>query len=244
MYYSSGKDRYPEIIVALDFENRDTALEMVEQLEGAVEFFKIGSRLFTAEGPGIVERIKERGVRVFLDLKFHDIPATVAGSVRAASNMGVDMMTLHTSGGVGMMEAAAKAASEGGGDKPLLVGVTVLTSLDEGDLMMMGSSGMETGELVVRMAMSAEKAGLDGVVASVREVGRIREKLPRDFIIVTPGIRPAGKGKDDQKRVATPEEAVRAGSDYLVIGRAITAAESPLGAAEEIMRELEGNQSL
>jgi orotidine-5'-phosphate decarboxylase len=241
VFGSSGKERYPEIIVALDFEDRGGALGMVEELEGTVDFFKIGSRLFTAEGPEIVGRIKERGARVFLDLKFHDIPATVAGSVRVASNMGVDMMTLHASGGMGMMKAAAKAAGECGENKPLLVGVTVLTSLDDGDLAMLGGSRLETGELVVRMAVNAEKAGLDGVVASVREVGRIREKLSGDFIVVTPGIRPAGKEKDDQKRVATPAEAARAGSDYLVIGRAITAADSPLGAAEAIRRELEGN---
>ncbi len=236
---SINKESSPRIIVALDFQDSGEALEMVDELEGVVDFFKIGSRLFTAEGPPVVERVRRGGKKIFLDLKFHDIPATVAGSVSAALQVGVDMITVHTSGGSAMMESAAGAAGEVSDARPLLVGVTVLTSMEKEDLSLLGGPEVETGELVKNLATAAKRSGLDGVVASVRETEMLRRELGESFVLVTPGIRPRGTGRDDQKRVATPAEAAGAGSDFLVIGRAITGADSPRSAALDIKKELE-----
>lgn len=236
--------RIPEVIVALDFNKPGEALDMVDTLEGKIGFYKIGGRLFTAEGPGIVREIKEKGKAVFLDLKYHDIPATVAGSVRAAAGIGIDMLTLHTVGGVDMMRAAAEAALEGAEcfckPRPKLVGVTVLTSLTEGDLEVIGPVNGRIADLVLRLASRAREAGLDGVVASVHEADVIRKELGSDFLIVTPGIRPAGADAGDQKRIATPSMAAEAGADYIVVGRPIIRAESPADAAEAIVGDLEG----
>lgn len=233
----------PVIIVALDVEDGAAALDLAGSLVGKVPFFKVGSRLFTAEGPGMIGRIKKLGASVFLDLKYHDIPATVAGSVRAAAGLGIDMLTLHTMGGVEMMRAAAGAALEGaemfGGRRPLLVGVTVLTSMSREDLSAIAPVGGSVRDLVLKLAGRAREAGLDGVVASVEEAAAIKERFGRDFIVVTPGIRPAGGEKGDQKRVATPAQAAEAGSDYLVIGRPIIKASSPPEAAAAILKELE-----
>ena len=235
-------DRTPEVIVALDVEKGDQARRLVEGLVSTVDFFKVGSRLFTAEGPSMVRELRTAGARIFLDLKFHDSPATVAGSVRAATGLGVQMMTLHTWGGVDMMRAAADeaagAAATAGVERPLIVGVTVLTSLSRGDLEGLIPRDEEIQGLALRLAGNAKEAGLDGVVASVHEAPIIKQRFGPDFLVVTPGIRPSGTDVGDQKRVATPRVAAEAGSDYLVIGRPIIQASSPLEAAAAIKNEL------
>ncbi|MBD3179329.1 MAG: orotidine-5'-phosphate decarboxylase [Candidatus Latescibacteria bacterium] len=232
-----------KVIAALDVQDGPRALELVDQLIGKIDFFKVGSRLFTAEGPPLVKAIREKGGRVFIDLKFHDIPATVAGAVKAACGLGVDMMTLHTTGGFEMMKEASRTAAEVsaelGRDRPVLVGVTILTSMEETDLEVISPVKYNIADIVHRLASRAEEAGLDGIVCSVWEAGDIREKFRDDFVIVTPGIRPAGTGMDDQKRVATPARAAEAGSDYLVIGRPIYQAPRPAEAAAGILEELE-----
>ena len=236
--------RTPEIIAALDVEDRGEGLQLVEALSGTISFFKLGSRLFTAEGPGMAREIADRGGRVFLDLKFHDIPATVAGSVRAASALGVRMMTVHASGGLDMMRAAAEAAADeaaaAGTEPPLVVGVTVLTSLSREDFDATTPLAGDVADLVLRLARRAREAGLDGIVASVHEAARVRAEVGEGFTIVTPGIRPAGAATGDQKRVATPRAAAEAGSDYLVVGRPIYRAPDPAAAAAAILRELDG----
>jgi len=233
----------PTVIVALDVEDRLRALELVELTRPAIAVYKIGSRLFTSEGPGIVAHVKALGASVFLDLKFHDIPATVEGSVRAAAALGVSMMTIHASGGLEMMRAAARAAGleaeRARIERPLVIGVTVLTSLSQDDLgRTFGISGA-VRDCVLRLATMAREAGLDGVVASVEEARIIKGALGGDFKVVTPGIRPAGAGEGDQKRVATPRAAREAGSDFLVVGRPIIDAASPLEASRRILAELE-----
>jgi orotidine-5'-phosphate decarboxylase len=235
---------YPRLIVALDVEERSRALDLVARTKSAVDFYKVGSRLFTSEGPAIVSEIEALGASVFLDLKFHDIPATVEGAVRAATSLGVAMMTVHTSGGVEMMRAAAVAAAREAESarvtRPLIVGVTVLTSLSMDDLVRTFGISGTVKDLVVRLAANAREAGLDGVVASVEEARLVKEALGRDFKVVTPGIRPALAEAGDQKRVATPRAALEAGSDFLVVGRPVIEAPSPLEAAERILRELKG----
>ena len=233
----------PRVIVALDVENRDRALEIVTLTSPAIGLYKVGSRLFTSEGPAIVKEIGSRGASVFLDLKFHDIPATVEGSVRAATALGVAMMTIHTSGGLEMMRAAARAASAESKRlsivRPIVVGVTVLTSLSKEDLSRTFGTIGTVRDLVLRLATQAREAGLDGVVASVEEARPIKDELGEGFKVVTPGIRPTGAAAGDQKRIATPRAAREAGSDYLVVGRPVIEAPSPRAAAEQILRELE-----
>jgi len=232
----------PRIIAALDVEKRLDAISLVADLRGKVNHFKVGSRLFTAEGPGMISEINDAGGSIFLDLKFHDIPATVAGSVRAACGLHVFLMTVHTAGGYDMMKAAADEAAafadQSGLPRPKLVGVTVLTSMSAEDLAGASGYGGSVEDLVLKRAELAKKSGLDGIVASVKEAGRIREAFGDSFIIVTPGIRPAGAAACDQKRVATPRDAIDAGSDYLVIGRPIYQAESPGAAADAILAEM------
>ena len=230
------------ILVALDVPTAGNALSLADTLRGAVGGFKIGSQLFTAAGPGIVRELVERGDRVFLDLKFHDIPNTVAGAVQSSADLGVWMVNVHASGGRAMMEAARKAADERralGRDKPLVIAVTVLTSLDAPTL---SSVGVPTSPLeqVVRLAELSKASGLDGVVASPQETAAIRTACGPDFVIVTPGIRggSAAAGKDDQQRTMSPAEAVAAGSSYLVIGRPITGAGDPRAAALAIHNAL------
>jgi orotidine-5'-phosphate decarboxylase len=234
------------LLVALDVETGTHALGLADQLRGAVGGFKIGSRLFTAEGPSIVRALVERGDRVFLDLKFHDIPSTVAGAVAAATALGVWMVNVHASGGAAMMgaarESAIQAADRHGLQRPLVVAVTVLTSLDVGALDEIGLSGARPAEQVVRLTALARSAGLDGVVASPRETAALRQICGPSFTIVTPGIRggTAVASADDQRRTLSPLEAMRAGASYLVVGRPVTAAANPREAAERIAGELDG----
>lgn len=235
-----------KVIVALDVPTGNEALRLVEELEEA-RIFKVGLELFTAAGPALVEELTRRGKKVFLDLKYHDIPNTVAGAVRSATRHGVAMLTLHTSGGTEMMhragQAAAEEASKRGQPRPLLLGVTVLTSLQDADLEEVGISSPARVQ-VLRLARLARRAGLDGVVSSPQEIELIKEDLGKDFLVVTPGIRPAGAQSDDQKRILTPAEAVRRGADYLVIGRPVTASPSPRKALLGILRELAGEKSV
>ena len=230
------------ILVALDVESAARAVELADQLRGSVGGFKIGKQLFTAAGPAMVRELTNRGDRVFLDLKFHDIPNTVAGAVQSAVATGAWMVNVHASGGSAMMTAAAdaarKTAAAMGQPRPLVIAVTVLTSMDNAGLAEIGVSRPML-EQVVHLAKLAQASGLDGVVASPQEVRAIRSACGADFQIVTPGIRPADQqGKDDQARTLTPAEAIAAGSSYLVIGRPITAAPNPRAAAETIAATL------
>jgi len=230
------------ILVALDVPSADAALSLADTLRGAVGGFKIGSQLFTAAGPDIVRKMVDRGDSVFLDLKFHDIPNTVAGAIQSSADLGVWMVNVHAAGGRPMMEAARKAADERrppGRHKPLVIAVTVLTSLDAQTLASVGVSASPLGQ-VVRLAELAQASGLDGVVASPQETAAIRKACGPNFVIVTPGIRggSAAAAKDDQQRTMSPAEAVAAGSSYLVVGRPITAAPDPREAATLIAQSL------
>ena len=234
----NSKDR---IIVALDVPNREAALRLVEQLSGMVGMFKIGKQLFTAEGPALVHEIVSLGERVFLDLKFHDIPNTVAGAANSAIRLGVSLFNVHALGGSEMMRVAAEEAQNRAIEqtsRPHVLGVTVLTSMDDKNLAEVGIA-YKADELVVRLATLARDAGLDGVVASPREIRLIRERVAAEnFIVLTPGIRPAWSESGDQKRIATPQQALADGADYIVIGRAITSSDNPCAAAERILDEI------
>lgn len=230
------------IIVALDVDTTAQALALADSLRGRVGAFKVGNQLFTAEGPAVVRALAGRGDRVFLDLKFHDIPTTVAGAVRSAVSTGAWMVNVHASGGRAMMRAAAveaqKAASHAGRERPLVIAVTVLTSLDDTALAEIGTARRVIDQ-VVHLARLAQDSGLDGVVASPQETPAIRAACGPDFAIVTPGIRAAAQaGRDDQARTMTAAEAVRAGASYLVVGRPITSAADPRAAAEAMSAEL------
>ncbi len=228
----------PVLIVALDVDNLDDALRLREELDGVVDYFKVGKELFTAVGPEILRRLQDH--HLFLDLKFHDIPNTVAGAVRAAGRFGVDLLDVHVAGGRAMMQAAMAAAGGSKGEqRPSVFGVTVLTHLGDDDLGELGFQGTAV-ELVARMARLAAGCGLDGVVASAREIACVREATGDALSILVPGLRPSwASGPDDQKRTATPDEAARAGASYVVIGRAITRQPRPADAAKRILDELD-----
>jgi len=231
-----------KLLVALDVESGERAMHLVDALRGLAGGFKIGNRLFTSEGPALVRRIVDAGSRVFLDLKYHDIPNTVEQAVEAAVATGAWMINVHSSGGTAMMQAAARAARDTsarlGRAAPLMIGVTVLTSMDDEELSQVGVAGRVLDQ-VLRLAELARTAGLSGVVASARESAQLRQALGEGFAIVNPGVRPAGAQVNDQRRVSTPEEAIRAGASHLVVGRPITQAADPAQAAREIVAEIE-----
>ena len=227
------------IIVALDVPEADAALELAARLDPKLCRVKVGKELFVAAGPTVVQRLQERGFEVFLDLKFHDIPNTVAGACRAAAKLGVWMMNVHASGGAVMMQAAREAVS-GVVRPPLLIAVTILTSLTDAALAEVGYAGT-AADTVERLGRLARASGMDGVVCSAQEAPLLRRAAGDDFVLVTPGIRLPTDAKADQSRVVTPADAVRLGAHYLVIGRPITAAKDPAATLESIRVSLEGN---
>jgi orotidine-5'-phosphate decarboxylase len=230
-----------KLIVALDVSSAAEGARLAEQLAGCVGMFKVGLENFTAEGPVLARYLLAQGMRVFLDLKLHDIPNTVRAAAREAARLGVQMLNVHALGGRKMMAAAREGAQEAcqlsGRRPPLVLAVTILTSLSAGDLREAGIAG-RSEEAVLRLARLARAAGLDGVVASPREISALRQELGRDFVIVTPGIRPAAAATDDQARIATPAEAIRAGADFLVLGRPIIGAADPAAAAQAMVAEI------
>ena len=227
-----------DIIVALDVDSRQEAVEKVKAIGDSVGFYKIGLELFTAEGPDVVKAVKDLGKRIFLDLKFHDIPRTVERAVRSGAKLGVDLMTIHSVGGRAMIKAAADAAAEFGANGPKILAVTVLTSLDQTDLADVGIAGRTPAEQVAAMAKFATANGAHGLVCSPKEVGSLSKMLKEGTLFITPGVRPAGSSVGDQKRVATPAEAVRDGATHLVVGRPILAAPDPVAAAKAILAEI------
>jgi orotidine-5'-phosphate decarboxylase len=240
-------DAHPRssLIVALDFDSLSTALKFAEKVADLVGMYKIGSQLFTTAGPEAVRQVSKLGAGIFLDLKYHDIPNTVAGAVLASAALpSVQLINVHALGGTVMMRAAAQAVSAGvpmGADRPRLLAVTVLTSMDQKAMREVGLGGPPNTR-AVKLARMAQKSGVDGVVASVQEAKAIRKACGRDFLIVTPGVRPkdksAERSKDDHARTATPREAIRAGADFIVVGRPIFAASDPRAAVQEIVEEI------
>ncbi|WJG11166.1 orotidine-5'-phosphate decarboxylase [Aliiglaciecola sp. LCG003] len=228
----------PKIIVALDFDNRDKALNVVSQLDASQCKLKVGKEMFTYFGPEFVKELVRRQFDVFLDLKFHDIPNTVGKACLAAADLGVWMLNVHASGGPKMMENAKQQLSTLGKNQPKLIAVTVLTSMDQAQLKAIGIS--QTPEQhVLRLANLTADCGLDGVVCSAQEAPILRDKLPSDFLLVTPGIRPIGSEQGDQSRIMTPPDAIIAGVDYMVIGRPITQAADPLASLQQINDSLQ-----
>ncbi len=230
--------RGPRLIVALDFPVPAQAEALAAALDPAACRLKVGKELFVRGGPALVERLQARGFEVFLDLKFHDIPNTVAGACRAAAELGVWMVNVHALGGSAMMRAAREVI-EGYRQRPLLIAVTILTSHDAGALHEVGMA-LQPADAVQRLAALARRSGLDGVVCSAQEAAALRASEGADFRLVTPGIRPAGSAADDQQRVMTPKAALQAGADYLVVGRPITAAADPLAALAALNAEIGG----
>jgi len=224
------------VLVALDYPDQASVMNLVSQLSPDLCRLKVGKELFTRCGPALVETLHTRGFDVFLDLKFHDIPNTVAGAVRAAADLGVWMVNVHASGGRRMMEAAVEAV-QAADHKPLLIAVTVLTSMSDEDLLEMGYTE-SVEQRVLRLAALAQDSGVDGVVCSAQEALRLRRERGEAFCLVTPGIRMAGDASGDQRRVVTPADAVANGSDFLVVGRSITGADNPLEALGKIHRDL------
>jgi orotidine-5'-phosphate decarboxylase len=223
------------LIVALDTPSADPALALADQLHGLCRWFKVGLELYTAEGPSIVRELRRRGFSVFLDLKFHDIPNTVAGAVRSAASIGAELLTVHAAGGPAMLEAAAEAAASVP-NPPQLLAVTVLTSMDQLQLAAIGIDHSPENQ-VLRLADTSSEAGINGFVASAEEVSALRRRFPAATLVI-PGIRPAGAAIEDQKRIATPAAALAAGASYLVIGSPITQAPNPAAAAESILEEM------
>ena len=246
-------DAHPRssLIVALDFDSLKSALSFAKQVSDVVGMFKIGSQLFSNAGPEAVKQVAALGNGVFLDLKYHDIPNTVAGSVLASAAMtGVQLVNVHALGGSAMLQAAAQAVSAGvpmGADRPRLIAVTILTSMDQKTMREAGIAGSPLTR-AVKLATLSKKCGVDGVVASVQEARAIRKACGRDFLIVTPGVRPAEKAgvktRDDQARTATAAQAIQAGADYIVVGRPIIAAADPRAAVETIVDEIAASKQL
>lgn len=236
----TAKDK---LIIALDFDTATQALDLARELRSVAGMFKVGSQLFTAAGPQVVRDIIALGSKIFLDLKFHDIPNTVAGAARSAAELGVSLFNVHASGGSEMMrravESVAEVAARTGMARSKVLAVSVLTSVDVTILSEIGVTSTPE-ESVTRLVRLAESSGVDGVVASPQEIETIRRTVPRpEFLIVTPGIRPTNTSKEDQRRIATPEAAITAGASYIVVGRAITAAPDPLAAAHQIVAAME-----
>jgi len=227
-----------ELIVALDVNSRAEAVERVKAIGESVRFYKIGLELFTAEGPDVVKAVKDLGKKIFLDLKFHDIPRTVERAVKSGGKLGVDLMTIHSVGAKAMIRAAADAAAEFGANGPKILAVTVLTSLDRSDLEDVGIVGRSPADQVMAMARFATENGAHGLVCSPMEVGSLSAALPKGTLFVTPGVRPAGSAVGDQKRVARPADAVRDGATHLVVGRPILSAPDPSAAARSILSEM------
>lgn len=226
------------IVVALDFEQKSAALDLVSQLDPSLCRLKVGKEMFTHFGPAFVSELQQRKFDLFLDLKFHDIPNTVAKAVQAAADLGVWMVNVHASGGSKMMIAAREALQKFGTDKPLLIAVTVLTSMEQSDLTELGIQ-LTPAEQVLKLAALTAQSGLDGVVCSAQEAALLKQQFGQQFCLVTPGIRPAFAQADDQKRVMTPHQALAVGVDYLVIGRPITKAADPLAALQAIYQEIQ-----
>ncbi|ANS84967.1 orotidine-5'-phosphate decarboxylase [Vibrio scophthalmi] len=222
-----------KVIVALDYDNQADAFAFVDRIDPASCRLKVGKEMFTLFGPDFVKELHKRGFSVFLDLKFHDIPNTCSKAVRAAAEMGVWMVNVHASGGERMMAASREILEPYGKDRPLLIGVTVLTSMEQSDLAGIGLD-MAPKDQVIRLASLTKNAGLDGVVCSAHESSMLKAELGQEFKLITPGIRPAGSEQGDQRRIMTPVEAIQAGSDYLVIGRPITQAINPAQVLAEI----------
>ena len=229
-----------DVIVALDFSSKEQVINFLDKFEGRKPFVKIGMELFYAEGPEIVKEIKKRGHKIFLDLKLHDIPNTVMKAMKVLSSLDVDMTNLHASGTINMMEGAIKGLTREDGSRPILIAVTQLTSTDqasmENDLLIKEP----IDKVVMHYAKNAKIAGLDGVVCSPLEAGKVHDVCGENFLTITPGVRFADGEKGDQKRVMTPEEARKIGSDYIVVGRPITAAEDPVNAYERCIKEFLG----
>jgi orotidine-5'-phosphate decarboxylase len=235
-------DPREKLIVALDADNINRALELIDILSPEVDIFKIGIGPFTGFGHGLLEELRGAGKKCFLDLKFHDIPNTVRNAAKAAAEKNVFMINFHCLGGRKMLEAAVEGAREAGkeeGERPLLLGVTILTSMNQEDMNSLGISG-DLRARVIELARMAAEAGMDGVVASAHEARAIKEAVGRDFIVVTPGVRPEWAGTGDQKRVLTPARAIAEGADYIVVGRPIIENESPMNAARRIKEEMGG----
>jgi orotidine-5'-phosphate decarboxylase len=229
-----------QIIVALDVPSSDAALDLVDRLADAVDFYKVGSPLYTRAGPDLVRALTDRGRRVFLDLKYHDIPSTVANAVTAAADLGVELLTLHASGG-GAMMAAAREACDRAGSATRLLGVTILTSFSAVDVERVWNKEiLSVRDEVARLAGLAAEAGLHGVVTSPLEAESMKRRHGPEFLVVTPGIRPEGAGLGDQARTATPADAVRAGADFLVVGRPILVAADPAAVVSAIRAEMDG----
>ena len=227
----------PVPIIALDVPDRAQAESLLDRLGAGADFVKVGLQLFTAEGPALVRALRERGCRVFLDLKLHDIPNTVARAVESTAALEVELLTVHASGGSAMLRAAAEAA-RGGGTK--LLGVTLLTSLSEAEVAeAWGRESVETGREVARLARLSAECGLDGVVAAVHELPLVRSATIPEFLALTPGIRLAGESAGDQSRVATPGDAARGGADFVVLGRTISAAADPAAALARVLEEMD-----
>ncbi len=229
-------DSKSRLIVALDVPDRAVALQTVDRLAGRVGYFKLGLEIFTREGPRLVEEIRDRGEKIFLDLKFHDIPNTVRGAVRSACRLGVEMLTVHASGGPAMLAAACEEARSSASN-PLVLAVTALTSLSQEDAQNLGVRG-SVEQWVVKLAAIAYGAGIRGLVASTKELPVLRKKFAEEMKLVIPGIRPTGAALQDQARAATPADAIRAGADFIVVGRPILQAADPATAADAIIAEI------